>query len=93
VHGERALLAVEKRSPPDFRSVHRMCTLHFLQNGQIDARHRATADRLLELRAQADDQPLRTFGADDAADAAASASAFVGAVEAWLETNGYAVRR
>lgn len=93
VHAERALLAVEKRSPPDVRSVHRMCTLHFLQNGQIPAEHGAAVERLMALRAQADDQPLRAVGAEEAAGAAASAAGFVAAAERWLEANGYAVKR
>src|SRR5947207_5465272 len=66
VHAERALLAVEKRSPPDIRSVHRMCTLHFLQNGQIPERQLAAVEALLELRCDADDQPLRPIAHDAA---------------------------
>jgi uncharacterized protein (UPF0332 family) len=89
VHGERALLATEKRSPPDVRGVHRMCTLHFLQNGQIAARHAAAVDRLFELRALADDQPAKPVGHDAAADAVVAAQVFVAEVESWLVKNGY----
>lgn len=90
VHAERALLAVEKRSPPDVRAVHRMCTLHFLQNGQLPAEQHAAVDRLVELRALADDQPLRAIGHDAAADATTAAKSFVAATDAWLAANGYA---
>jgi uncharacterized protein (UPF0332 family) len=89
VHGERALLATEKRSPPDVRAVHRMCTLHFLQNGQLDAAQQGAADRLVELRAEADDQPLAKLDHDAAADAVAAAAGFVAAVEEWLVGTGY----
>jgi len=89
VHGERALLATEKRSPPDVRSVHRMCTLHFLQNGQLAATQLAAVDRLFELRALADDQPAKRVDHDAAADAVEAARSFVAAVEGWLVKNGY----
>jgi uncharacterized protein (UPF0332 family) len=89
VHAERALLATEKRSPPDVRAVHRMCTLHFLQNGQLPAEQHAAADRLAELRAHADDQPLRKIDHDAAADAVTAAAGFVGETEQWLVRAGY----
>jgi uncharacterized protein (UPF0332 family) len=89
VHAERALLATEKRSPPDVRAVHRMCTLHFLQNGQLAAEQHAAADRLLELRALADDQPLRRIDHDAAADAVSAAESFVHETEQWLVRAGY----
>jgi len=89
VHGERALLATEKRSPPDVRAVHRMCTLHFLQNGQLAAEQLAAVDRLFELRERADDQPPRAISHDSAADAVEHAKSFVADVEKWLEKNGY----
>lgn len=89
VHAERALLATEKRSPPDVRAVHRMCTLHFLQNGQLAAEQHAAADRLLELRALADDQPLRKIDHDAAADAVSAATSFVNETEQWLVRAGY----
>jgi uncharacterized protein (UPF0332 family) len=92
VHGERALLATEKRSPPDVRSVHRMCTLHFLQNGQLAPDRLAAVERLLELRERADDQPPRPIGHDAAADAVASAREFIDDVDAWLVRNGYGAR-
>ena len=88
-HAERALLAVEKRSPPDVRAVHRMCTLHFLQNGQLPAAQHAAADRLLELRALADDQPLRALDHDAAADSVTAAEGFLDAAEQWLVREGY----
>jgi uncharacterized protein (UPF0332 family) len=92
VHAERALLATEKRSPPDVRAVHRMCTLHFLQNGMLSAEQHRAADRLFELRAMADDQPLREVSHDAAADAVAAAAGFVSATEAWLASAGYVKR-
>lgn len=92
VHAERALLATEKRSPPDVRSVHRMCTLHFLQNDQLPAHHRIALDALMELRLQADDQPLRPVGHDAAADAVADAEAFLSDAESWLTSNGYGAK-
>jgi uncharacterized protein (UPF0332 family) len=92
VHAERALLATEKRSPPDVRAVHRLCTLHFLQNGQLPAEHGDAAERLFELRALADDQPLRPIGHDAAADAVAAAAGFVAAAEKWLAEAGYTGR-
>src|SRR5687768_13960693 len=55
VHAERALLATEKRSPPDARSVHRMATLHFLQNDEIPPRGLETVEHLSVLRSRADD--------------------------------------
>src|SRR6185503_19649003 len=90
VHAERALLATEKRSPPDVRAVHRMCTLHFLQNGQLPAAQQAAVEHLFELRALADDQPLRAIDHDAAADAVTAAMAFVAETEAWLARAGYA---
>ena len=89
VHAERALLATEKRSPPDVRAVHRLCTLHFLQNGQLPASQLAAVDRLFELRALADDQPAKRVDHDAAADAVEAARGFVAAVENWLVQNGY----
>jgi uncharacterized protein (UPF0332 family) len=89
VHAERALLATERRSPPDHRSVHRMCTLHFLQNGQIEASHLADVERLAELRARADDGAAVAVGPADAVLAVAAAARFVAAAEAFLEANGY----
>jgi uncharacterized protein (UPF0332 family) len=89
VHAERALLATEKRSPSDARSVHRMCTLHFLQNGQVPVAHLAAVERLAELRARADDHAVREPTREEAADAVAAAAGFVRDVAAWLERNGY----
>jgi uncharacterized protein (UPF0332 family) len=89
VHGERALLATEKRSPPDVRAVHRMCTLHFLQNGQLPPERLAAVEALMELRADADDQPLRRIDHDAAADAVAAARTFVEDVESFLVKEGY----
>ncbi len=89
VHAERALLAVEKRSPPDVRSVHRMCTLHFLQNGQLDARHLAAIERLSGLRARADDLTGGTVAKDDAREAVDAAAGFLADVAAWLSAAGY----
>jgi uncharacterized protein (UPF0332 family) len=89
VHAERALLAVEKRSPPDWRSVHRMCTLHFLQNGEIPPERLPSVEGLMELRLAADDQPQATLGPDDAADGVAAARAFVEDAERWLAQHGY----
>jgi hypothetical protein len=66
-----------------------MCTLHFLQNGQLAAEQHAAADRLAELRALADDQPLRKIDHDAAADAVTAASGFVHESEQWLLRAGY----
>ena len=92
VHAERALLATEKRSPPDVRGVHRMCALHFLQNGQLAAEQLVAVDRLCELRALADDQPLRRIDHEAAADAVTAAAAFLDAAETWLVRAGHARR-
>jgi uncharacterized protein (UPF0332 family) len=89
VHGERALLATEKRSPPDVRSVHRMCTLHFLQNGQLPEAQLRAVESLRTLRDDADEQPLRPIDHDQAADAVTAARSFVEDVESWLSKNGY----
>jgi uncharacterized protein (UPF0332 family) len=89
VHAERALLATERRAPPDFRSVHRMCALHFLQNGEVDEEHLGAIERLAELRSRADDQPAATVSPDDARGAIATARRFADAVERLLARTGY----
>jgi uncharacterized protein (UPF0332 family) len=89
VHAERALLAVEKRSPPDIRSVHRMCTLHFLQAGKFAAPVVAGVERLVTLRHRADDQVPGIVTSDEAAQACADAEAFLRAAETWLDANGF----
>ena len=92
VHAERALLATEKRSPQDVRGVHRMTTLHFLQNGQIPREHLAAVERLAVLRQRADDVPQGRVTGEDAIEAAAAAHAFLAAVETFLCRNGYLER-
>lgn len=89
VHAERALLATEKRSPQDVRSVHRMATLHFLQTCLVPQEHLGAIEHLASLRARADDVPLATVTPADAAAALESAAAFVAACETWLGGQGY----
>ncbi|MCE9637481.1 MAG: HEPN domain-containing protein [Planctomycetes bacterium] len=89
IHAERALLATEKRSPQDVHGVHRMATLHFLQNGQIPRAHLAAVERLAVLRQRADDVPLGRVTGEDAIEAVAAAREFVAAVETWLVRNRF----
>ncbi len=89
VHAERALLATEKRSPQDARSVHRLTTLHFLAPGQLPEEHGGALDHLAVLRARADDQPLGDLSAGDASEAVAAAAAFLSAVETFLRREGH----
>ena len=89
IHAERALLATEKRMPPDVRGVHRMTVNHFLQPVTELAPHLAPLDRLSILRSRADDLADAPLGHDDAAEAVAVAEAFAAAALAWLRDNGF----
>ena len=90
VHAERALLATEKRSPPDVRSVHRMATLHFLQNDRLPPQGLAAVEHLWELRCRVDDLPLARVAPDEAEQALAAARSFVADVRAHLAAEGHA---
>jgi uncharacterized protein (UPF0332 family) len=90
VHAERALLATEKRSPQTIRDVHRLATLHFLHNDQLDRGYAETIDRLGTLRQRADDLPDGTVPAEDAAWACEAAGSFLAEVEEFLGAQGYA---
>jgi uncharacterized protein (UPF0332 family) len=89
VHGERALLATEKRSPPDVCGVHRMASNHFLQPVASLNAHLAALDRLAALRSRADDLPDARLTHDDACEAVAVAESFLAATDAWLRANGF----
>jgi uncharacterized protein (UPF0332 family) len=89
VHGERALLSTEKRSPTTVWSVHRLATNHFLGNGQIPAEHLERIEAMARLRSHIDDQPEGEVTADEAREALDHAHAFGSDVEAWLKANGY----
>ncbi len=89
VHGERALLATEKRSPPDARSVHRLATLHFHQGRVLGTDHLPALERLGVARAAVDDQPLGDATGDAAAEALGTARAFLDDVAAWLTSVGH----
>lgn len=89
VHAERALLATEKRSPQDLRSVHRLASQHFVLNDLLDRSHFEKLERLLALRQRADDQPARDVSQDDCSEAVADASGFLADAVAFLESEGH----
>ena len=89
VHAERALLATEKRSPQDPRSVHRLAAQHFVGNDQLDRGHLTRLERLLALRERADAQPLREITADECAEAIDDARAFVDEAVRFLTAAGH----
>ena len=89
VHGERALLATEKRSPADVRGVHRMAANHFLQPVPSLNAHLAALERLAVMRSRADDLPDARLTHDDACEAVSVAEAFLADTGAWLRANGF----
>ena len=89
VHGERALLSTEKRSPSTVWSVHRLATNHFLGNGQIDAAHLARVEALARLRSHIDDQPEGDVTPEETKEALDAAHAFGADVEVWLVAHGF----
>jgi uncharacterized protein (UPF0332 family) len=89
VHAERALLATEKRSPQDLRSVHRLAAQHFLSKDLLDRAHVDRLDRLFTLRERADDQPARDVSPEECGVAVTDAVAFVCDVSAFLEAQGH----
>lgn len=89
IHAERALLATEKRSPNELRSVHRLAAQHFLGNDLLDRAHLAALDELFVLRNRADAEPDADFDADAGTASVAAATAFLADVTAFLEGEGH----
>jgi uncharacterized protein (UPF0332 family) len=89
LHAERALLATEKRSPNDPRSVHRLASQHFLGNDYLDRTHMERLDLLFVMRNRADAQPDFEITADECAEGIGSATSFLADVTTFLTNNGH----
>jgi len=89
VHGERALLSTEKRSPATAWDVHRLATNHFLGNDQIDRAHLTKIEELAQHRTHIDEQPQADATPAEATEALAVSRAFLADVETWLHAHGF----